>query len=105
MAITCVSGGGGSCQAWSKVAARPQRLLTPCCLPARACVPVPVRRMHACRLYDEIEPLRILDVRAAPGGAGRQFLMAFDDGRDDEWVPEKDVGGQVGTAHRTPYRM
>lgn len=47
-----------------------------------------------CRLYDEVEPARILDVRPTAGGA-REFLVAFDDGRDDEWVSERDVGAQV----------
>ncbi|KAG2427506.1 hypothetical protein HXX76_012439 [Chlamydomonas incerta] len=47
------------------------------------------------RLYDEVEPVNVLNSRATPDGTGREFLVAFPDGRDDEWVPERNVSADV----------
>ncbi|KAG2452266.1 hypothetical protein HYH02_003290 [Chlamydomonas schloesseri] len=47
------------------------------------------------RLYDEVEPGNVLNSRATPDGAGREFLVSFGDGRDDEWVPERNVSADV----------
>ncbi|PNW84345.1 hypothetical protein CHLRE_04g231026v5 [Chlamydomonas reinhardtii] len=47
------------------------------------------------RLYDEVEPGNVLNCRATPDGTGREFLVSFGDGRDDEWVPERNVSADV----------
>ncbi|GFR41876.1 hypothetical protein Agub_g2659 [Astrephomene gubernaculifera] len=48
------------------------------------------------RLYDEVTPAAVLNMRTGPDGS-REFLVAFpaSDGRDDEWVPESRVGSEV----------
>ena len=37
----------------------------------------------------------MLNCRATPDGTGREFLVSFGDGRDDEWVPERNVSADV----------
>ncbi|GLC39901.1 Signal recognition particle 43 kDa protein, chloroplastic [Pleodorina starrii] len=48
------------------------------------------------RLYDEVPPANVLNMRTAPDGT-REFLVSFpaEDGRDDEWVSERNVGAEV----------
>ncbi|EFJ47094.1 hypothetical protein VOLCADRAFT_105313 [Volvox carteri f. nagariensis] len=48
------------------------------------------------RLYDEVVPANILNMRTAPDGS-REFLVSFppEDGRDDEWVSERNVGADL----------
>ncbi|GIL63260.1 hypothetical protein Vafri_17365 [Volvox africanus] len=48
------------------------------------------------RLYDEVVPANVLNMRTNPDGS-REFLVSFppEDGRDDEWVPERNVGAEV----------
>eukprot|EP00879_Flechtneria_rotunda_P032310 GHRR01035493.1.p1 GENE.GHRR01035493.1~~GHRR01035493.1.p1 ORF type:complete len:325 (+),score=122.96 GHRR01035493.1:432-1406(+) len=43
------------------------------------------------RLYEEVEPERILDERPVVGGSGKEFLVQYKDDVPDEWVPEPSV--------------
>jgi len=47
-------------------------------------------------LFEEVEPKAVLADRPAPPGAGgREFLVAWADGRPDAWVPARDVAADV----------
>jgi signal recognition particle protein len=47
-------------------------------------------------LFEEVEPRAVLGDRpAAPGAGGREFLVAWPDGRPDAWVPARDVAADV----------
>jgi len=45
-------------------------------------------------LFEEVEPAAVLRARPSPSG-GRDFLVAWPDGRDDSWIPESDVSPDV----------
>ena len=47
-------------------------------------------------LFEEVEPRAVLADRPAPAGlGGREFLVAWPDGRPDAWVPARDVAADV----------
>jgi hypothetical protein len=52
------------------------------CVPLSVCPCCPV---CCCRLYEEVEPARILDERAAASGEGREFLVQYKVGAWEAW--------------------
>eukprot|EP00798_Chlamydomonas_sp_ICE-L_P014313 gene14313-20296_t len=46
------------------------------------------------QMYDEVRPGNLLDVRLRDDG-NREFLVQFEDGRDDEWVEERNIAPDV----------
>lgn len=47
------------------------------------------------RVYEEVQPAQILNVRKRGEDGPREFLVQFTDGRDDEWVAEQDMAADV----------
>jgi hypothetical protein len=48
---------------------------TNCC--AVLCCAVPCRAVLWCRLYEEVEPAKILDERAAASGSSKEYLVQY----------------------------